>query len=295
MAVQATNYDGTREYSVAEIEDVHYPNLLVNGDFKCNQRGKVVYDFSLKSGYTLDMWYSRKVKVTPPKSHSDSVKLDNTNLDKQVFKQRVYLRNSKKYTIATYVTQITGMVNISLEQDGTKYTKLKALTSGKNEITFDAPVNSETSELWLCIEMDGNSSVGLNYIDMFFGAIVYSHKEEDYIFALKRCQQFLKCYQDRLIFVASVDSDSPNTCETVIETLMTKVKPTAILHGNPSVYGTGGANTIVSASLTYASLSSGRFLVRFEAEKRKNIGQGRSNAVVLGSTGVSLELTCEPL
>lgn len=55
MAINATNYDGTKDYKIAEVGDVYHPNLLVNGDFQIIPRGG---SFSnVKNGvYTAAMW-----------------------------------------------------------------------------------------------------------------------------------------------------------------------------------------------------------------------------------------------
>ena len=297
MAVQATNYDGTREYEVAEVKDVYRPNLLINGDFQCNQRGEPVYDFgqTLSYGYTLDMWYSARVKVTKFNAPSEWIQLDNKDNTSHVFKQRINLKNSTKYTFTTWVAQPTGTVKISLERQGETGIDLMTLKKGRNEVTFTSPANSESTQLAICFVMGVNSSIGVLYANLFEGDIAYPRVKEDYNVALARCQQYLKCYRDPALFIASVDSGSQYVCETIVDSLMTKYRPTLIQHGRLYGYGTAGGVDIVGTSLGYISLSSGRLLIKFEADKHKSFGTGRSNVVVLGNPGDYIEITCEPL
>lgn len=59
MPISATNYDGTQNYSVAEMDDLAKPNLLVNADFRfeiINQSGKESFERVSTNSYTIDEW-----------------------------------------------------------------------------------------------------------------------------------------------------------------------------------------------------------------------------------------------
>lgn len=69
MPISATNYDGTKEYKVAEMSDLCKPNLLNNADFQSgiiNQKGQTSYQDTARDMVSIDCWiiqHSSKLTV----------------------------------------------------------------------------------------------------------------------------------------------------------------------------------------------------------------------------------------
>lgn len=192
MAIQATNYDGTKIYNVAEIADVYHPNLLVNGDFQINQRGQTEYNFNKQGGYGLDMWqhrqgnYYQALIVTPIKGGGVHVKLG-TNVGAGL---RQYLDVDKFKIGQSYTTVI--------KIDNTEYKGMIILENSFKAIIENdvfmlelgfVEENKIAYSLWF---KNGNSEYDIWYVDLFEGDIAYPHVKEDKTIALVRCSEYVK-------------------------------------------------------------------------------------------------------
>lgn len=84
------------------------PNLLINSDFKINQRGATSYE---KLGYSVDRWKIWNVTVTPNANGGITIKNDKYT-DTGTFLQ--YLENATEgdSTLSCYVTSVSGTVTM---------------------------------------------------------------------------------------------------------------------------------------------------------------------------------------
>ena len=84
------------------------PNLLINSDFKINQRGATSYE---KMGYSVDRWKIWNVTVTPNANGGITIKNDKYT-DTGTFLQ--YLENATEgdSTLSCYVTSVSGTVTM---------------------------------------------------------------------------------------------------------------------------------------------------------------------------------------
>ena len=96
---QLANYLGTKFSN---------PNLLINPDFKINQRGATSYE---QQGYSVDRWKIWNVTVTPNANGGITVKNDKYS-GTGTFLQ--YLENATEgdYTLSCYVTSVSGTVTM---------------------------------------------------------------------------------------------------------------------------------------------------------------------------------------
>ena len=53
MPINASNYDGSEVYNIAELSDINNENILINGDFQVWQRG-TSFPTSASGQYTAD-------------------------------------------------------------------------------------------------------------------------------------------------------------------------------------------------------------------------------------------------
>lgn len=185
--------------ALAPMADFHHgfykQNMLINGDFQCNQRGEDAYDTSNKSMYTVDMWRGYKVKVTVRK---DGIKLAGTSTTEQgYFTQFIQLGKleTKTYTISAMVdgkicTYTITPGGTAKEKDFGKF-KISALTVS----TWDNNLpeyNYYNNKLKINILPVGTNEITINYIDVFEGSVAHPHVKEDPATALMRCRRYVQ-------------------------------------------------------------------------------------------------------
>ena len=96
---QLANYLGTKFSN---------PNLLINPDFKINQRGATSYE---QQGYSVDRWKIWNVTVTPNSNGSITIKNDKYT-DTGTFIQILENATEGDSTLSCYVTSVTGTVTM---------------------------------------------------------------------------------------------------------------------------------------------------------------------------------------
>ena len=131
---QLANYLGTKFSN---------PNLLINSDFKINQRGATSYE---QQGYSVDRWKIRNVTVTPSTSGEITVKNDKY-ADTGTFLQ--YLENATEgdSTLSCYVTSVSGTVTMVADDNSQVTLKqgLNVVHTSKSTKTFTIFLNQGTS------------------------------------------------------------------------------------------------------------------------------------------------------
>ena len=175
--------------------DVLYmPNLLVNGDFKINQRGQESYNFNQNGIYGLDCWqhrqgaYYQALIVTQLPQGGCHIKLG-TGSGAGL---RQYLDASDFVEGNNYA--------ITVSVDNKKYSVVAKLIAAENEnkvinnsmFTLDFYLDKSRSlvifSLWF---IQGNQEHDINYCSVFDGSVLYSHQVEDKATALMRCYQYV--------------------------------------------------------------------------------------------------------
>lgn len=185
---------------MADIQHSFYKqNLLVNGDFQCNQRGEKSYTADNVSMYTLDMWRAFGIEV---EKHTEGVKLTGISADTQgYFTQFIQLGKLKTttYTISAMVDDKVCTFTITpggtaQEKNFGKF-KISALTTS----TWDNDVNDTENQsnnynnkLKVNICPLGTNTISIKYVDVFEGSIAYPHVKEDFATALLRCEKYIK-------------------------------------------------------------------------------------------------------
>lgn len=131
---QLANYIGTKFSS---------PNLLINPDFKINQRGATSYE---KQGYSVDRWKIWNVTVTPSTNGGITVKNDKYT-DTGTFLQ--YLENATEgdSTLSCYVTSVSGTVTMVADDNSQVILKqgLNVVHTSKSTKAFTIFLNRGTS------------------------------------------------------------------------------------------------------------------------------------------------------
>lgn len=283
MAINATNYDGTKDYKIAEIGDVYHPNLLVNGDFQVNQRGQTTYTFTGgNNGYTLDMWriiYGNGVRVTYGK---DGVTVDNTSGSQQCyFGQPLVDFPNTSYSVNVKVSQKTGDVKFYLNGVSSGV----ALNVGENHFLL-----SGTPDQFV-IHLAKGAKVKITYCDLFKGSIVYPHVIEDYPIAFARCLEWLEIVR-RGVGVIFNSSGHPSVVYNIANKIST---PTITFNGPITFLG-------YTSSTIWENINQNNLEIDIKYNTlwmtAKNISSNADKyeyAYFESSEGRYMSISCEPL
>ena len=183
---------------MADIQHGFYKqNLLINGDFQCNQRGKKSYNITTLTQYTVDMWRTYMVKVSVL---NEGIKLSGQRAEMQgYFTQFVQLGKLKTttYTISAMaddkICTFTVTPGGSAKEKNFGKFKISALTTS----TWDNDLGDYNNKLKINICPIGTDEITFKYIDVFEGSVAYPHVKEDYATALMRCRRYIQrgsCY-----------------------------------------------------------------------------------------------------
>ena len=119
------------------------PNLLINPDFKINQRRASSYE---KQGYSVDRWKIWNVTVTPSASGGITVKNDKYT-DTGTFIQTLENATEGDSTLSCYVTSVSGTVTMVADDDSQVILKqgLNVVHTSKSTKIFTIFLNRGTS------------------------------------------------------------------------------------------------------------------------------------------------------
>lgn len=179
MAIQATNYDQTQEYDVAEMGDLCNDNLLANSDFKSgiiNQKGQTSYTKGNEDWgryYTIDMWAIQRGIQLSVNSNSISVKCTNSSEPGYLMQ---YVDYVGKATFIIDVQSVTGSVSFNTSEG--QYTQL---TKGLNVIPFDFSGN------WINIRISEGATIVINYMKLEKGSHFTGMPAWDEALELTKC------------------------------------------------------------------------------------------------------------
>lgn len=119
------------------------PNLLINPDFKINQRGAKNYE---KQGYSVDRWKIWNVTVTPNANGGITVKSDKYSDTGNILQ---YLENATEgdSTLSCYVTSVSGTVTMVADDNSQVILKqgLNIVHTSKSTKAFTIFLNRGTS------------------------------------------------------------------------------------------------------------------------------------------------------
>lgn len=119
------------------------PNLLINPDFKINQRGATSYE---QQGYSVDRWKIWNVTVTPSANGGITVKNDKYS-DTGTFVQPLENATEGDSTLSCYVTSVSGTVTMVADDNSQVVLKqgLNVVHTSKSTKNFTIFLNQGTS------------------------------------------------------------------------------------------------------------------------------------------------------
>lgn len=177
---QLANYLGTKFSN---------PNLLINPDFKINQRGATSYE---QQGYSVDRWKIWNVTVTPSTSGGITVKNDKYT-DTGTFIQPLENATEGDSTLSCYVTSVSGTVTMVADDNSQVILKqgLNVVHTSKSTKTFTIFLNRGTS-------------ITLKWVKLEQGKVATEFIAPNYAEELTKCKRFFQVLNVFEGFVGSV-------------------------------------------------------------------------------------------
>lgn len=151
------------------------PNLLINADFKINQRGATSYE---QQGYSVDRWKIWNVTVTPSTSGGITVKSDKYSDTGNILQ---YLENATEgdSTLSCYVTSVSGTVTMVADDDSQVILK-----QGLNVLHISKSTKS------FIIFLNRGTSITLKWVKLEQGKVATEFIAPNYAEEILKCQRF---------------------------------------------------------------------------------------------------------
>ena len=153
------------------------PNLLINPDFKINQRGATSYE---KQGYSVDRWKILNVTVTPSANGGITVKNDKYTDAGNILQ---YLENATEgdSTLSCYVTSVSGTVTMVADDNSQV-----VLKQGLNVVHTSASTRAFT------IFLNQGASITLKWVKLEQGKVATSFIAPNNSDELDKCLRYFE-------------------------------------------------------------------------------------------------------
>lgn len=169
--------------ALANLPTISNPNLLINGDFKVNQRGKQVYEFVNGWTYTVDRWRIFK-DMTVTVNDTGTITLAKNHDGQTHFMQMLERRDIPgEYTLSFKVKSMTGTMSAYIE-DGNN-ALITVTQPGIYEVHTSTRANGATFRL------EGtNTSVELEWVKLEAGHTATPFVPRLYAEELMLCRRY---------------------------------------------------------------------------------------------------------
>ncbi len=163
-------------------------NLLINSDFQINQRGENEYAWyqpTVEGSYypTLDMWMMFKTGSSGVRPKPYGVQIFNESNGNTYFYQKIQADVSTEKMFVVKVRSITGNVGKAY-----LYVNDKDALELKDGLNFLPVVGEEKFRIHLKPE----TTIDIEYVDVYEGNVLYPHRVENYEVALLRCLPYVQ-------------------------------------------------------------------------------------------------------
>ena len=206
---QLANYLGTKFSN---------PNLLINPDFKINQRGATSYE---KQGYSVDRWKIWNVTVTPNTNGGITVKNDKYDDSGNILQ---YLEQATEgdSTLSCYVTSVSGTV-VMVADDNSQV----VLKQGLNILHVSNSVKTFT------IFLNQGTSITLKWVKLEQGKVATEFIASNLIEEYPKCQRYFqyipKLYCVPLVYTRNLINVSEKFFQATSGNLPTEMRTTPTL------------------------------------------------------------------
>lgn len=199
------------------------PNLLINPDFKINQRGNSTYSAAnSKKIYTVDRWNIYNANL-----NASTKVLTNPNSNSGQFKQTLELPLIGTYTVTIKASRVSGNVHFFINENGANIID-KSIVSGLNTVTFTS--TKGVSEVGVLIS--SGASLQIDYVKLEQGAVATAYTAPNPIEEYPKCQRYFqyipKLYCVPLMYTRNMINSSDKYFQSTNGNLPTemRIKPT---------------------------------------------------------------------
>lgn len=238
------------------------PNLLINPDFKINQRGATSYT---SDGYTVDRWEINSAKVSV---NSDGSVTASSLGTLGYLKQHEESISYGKHTYSIYVQAITGTVKFFYINKDSQDVELGILKQGLNVFT-SSDDGFKSIFLWIA----GGSSVTLKYAKVEQGTVATPFIAPNPADELVKCER----YYEKRNWNTKQATIINNIMYVLDEVKEKRVKPTVKHGGNTNVYYNGSAYSIGTRGFEVVTKNQ----TRFEFNVGVSLGSGKMGTAFL--------------
>lgn len=273
-------------------------NLIINGDFKINQRGQSSYNYSTNGKYGLDCWMNRQG------NYSNALIVEQLNGGGVNLTFPMTSGGGLRQYIKDVTPKVGEKYTTSFMLDGTIYsgttTLMKQSESGyehviKNDIFTLELYYNDTNDciVWSLWINNGtaNTSYEIKYADLFEGSIVYPHVEEDDATALLRCQRYLLYIKGTGTTAGFTNINNTLAISNVPLPVPLKSAPT--VSGNNLYVLIDGVSSYLISGLYLHSFTNN--LLTIGSTIQSNSQQGKFARLFLQNDTSYLSISCEPL
>ena len=195
---------------LAKAEAIYRPNLLINGNFKINQRGQSSYNNTGSSWarkYTVDMWcmLGDNGAVSLTINEDGTVTIVNSSTSECYFAQIFDNLPEDDYTMSANVVSFTGAVKMYPE--GSMETAV-TVANGINTMTRHGTPNG------VSFRLEGNSSVTLKWTKLEQSLFATGYIDEDNAISQIKCRRYVFPINMSLL----VRANTTNSFETYFDT-----------------------------------------------------------------------------
>ena len=164
------------------------PNLLLNSNFRVDQRGYGTYsNNTTKPTYTLDRWMSINAKVAYNVDGTVTITSLATTDTSAWFKQILAHAVDAMCTLSCYITAVTGSAYLYNQTNGEKIVK------GLNTVVISSPSLKGAS-----IELKQGASITIKWIKLEKGSKATTYVAPNYAEELQKCMMYYNKLQTSL-------------------------------------------------------------------------------------------------
>lgn len=200
------------------------PNLLINPDFKINQRGNSTYSSAnSKKIYTVDRWNIYNANL-----NASTKVLTNPNSSSGQFKQTLELPLIGAYTVTIKASRVSGNVHFFINENGSNIID-KSIVSGLNTVTFTS--TKGVSEVGVLIS--SGASLQIDYVKLEEGTVATAYTAPNTVEEYPKCQRYFqyipKLYCVPLVYTRNLISVSEKFFQATSGNLPTEMRTTPTL------------------------------------------------------------------
>ena len=273
----ATDYQPYNGAIVHE-KELSNPNLLINGDFRVNQRGKTSYTHTGEAyGYTyfVDRWFAWGQNPFTFDASTKTLTPNTSNTYNSILSQWIEDVSGILGKTITYSVSINGTVysktlnipttlsnNVSLGELSTSFGKLR-VWSNNNRLRFDIIVSY-------------NQSIVLNYAKVEISSIATAYSPRPYAEELALCQRYYyKITQNNSIFNGFVFSESVARVSVITPQVM-RTSPTMILNDVSLCRAYSNGNAYFSSNVGIGAFGENNITINMQATQNMTQNMGVS-------------------